>query len=69
MEEHNSKRDYSSTLKVEAAHSSETSVSHQRIGVCSLFNAAASNFDYIASNDWMGVNTELERMCKEASVV
>jgi hypothetical protein len=31
------------------------------ICICSLFNNADNNSDYIAANDWMIVNSELER--------
>jgi hypothetical protein len=34
----------------------------------SLTNDALSNLDHMASNCWMIVKNELERMCKEAAV-
>jgi hypothetical protein len=36
--------------------------------ISSLFNDAARNAGYIASDDWMVVNNELKRMRKEAGV-
>jgi hypothetical protein len=36
--------------------------------ICSLFNDAVSNRDYIAWHIWMAVNNELERKRNEAAV-
>jgi len=36
--------------------------------ICNLFNDAARNSDYVASCDSVGINTELERMWKDAII-
>jgi hypothetical protein len=36
------------------------------IVICSLFNDALSNSDYMASNDSMTVDNEMQTLCKEA---